>query len=74
MIRLTGLYGVTITDKDVSLVIEVSESGGKVSLEGSEEAKSVNVGGKISSSDLAGVLKGSLPPLQVPNEIFSLLN
>jgi len=59
-----GLYGVTITDKDVSLVIEVSESGGKVSLEGSEEAKSVNVGVKISSSDLAGVLKGSLPPLQ----------
>ena len=64
MVRSTGLYGVTITDKDVSLVIEVSEAGGKVSLENSSEGKNVNVGVKISSSDLAGVLKGSLPPLQ----------
>ena len=37
----------------------------KVNLETSElESENVNVGVKLSSSDLAGILKGSLPPLQ----------
>jgi len=52
-----GLYGVSITDLDVGLVIDVSETGVKVSQENPEEIKNVNVGVKISSSDLAGVLK-----------------
>ena len=60
---LQGMYGVTITDQDVSLMIDVGESV-KVSLEDSSEMKNVNVGVKLTSSDLAGVLKGSLPPLQ----------
>ena len=60
---MSGLYGVTITDQDVSLVIDVSETV-KVNLENSSEMKNVNVGVKLTSSDLAGILKGSLPPLQ----------
>ena len=47
----------SITDLDVGLVIDVSETGVKVSHENPEEIKNVNVGVKISSSDLAGVLK-----------------
>ena len=57
-----GLYGVTITDKDVGLVIDVSEAGVKVSQEDPEQIKNVNVGVKISSSDLAGVLKVPTTP------------
>ena len=55
----------SITDLDVGLVIDVSETGVKVSQENPEEIKNVNVGVKISSSDLAGVLK-------VPDTFYDL--
>ena len=56
-----GVYGVNVEDKGVNLLIEVSQAGVVIS-DGVRENTTVSV--KISSSDLAGILKGSLPPLQ----------
>ena len=67
-----GLYGVTITDKDVGLVIDVNEAGVKVSQEDPEQIKNVNVGVKISSSDLAGVLKVPTIPSHPMVSVFEL--
>ena len=49
-----GSYGVTVEDKDVSLIIDVGGEGVTIS-EGIREGVSVSV--KIQSSDLAGILK-----------------
>lgn len=56
-----GVYGVNVEDKEVNLLIEVSQAGVIIS-DGVRENTTVSV--RISSSDLAGILKGSLPPLQ----------
>lgn len=57
-----GKYGVTIDDKNVKMKIDISQSGVSISGDSSHEDTCVSV--NISSSDLAGILKGSLPPLQ----------
>lgn len=61
-----GLYSVNLTDTKEKLFVEISESGPKVmvsgDVEGTQQKPDVSI--NISSSDLAGVLKGSLPPLQ----------
>jgi len=60
-----GLYSVNLTDASESLFVQIDGTGSKVVLacefEGEHKA---DVSINISSSDLAGVLKGSLPPLQ----------
>jgi len=61
--EMYGSYGVSISDKDVNLLIEVGQEGVKI-INDEGEANTANVSVKISSSDLAGILKGSLPPLQ----------
>jgi len=59
-----GVYCVNITDKSETILVEIGGQGKSVkyAVEGQEVKKDVSV--NISSSDLAGVLKGSLPPLQ----------
>ena len=49
-----GVYGINVEDKDVNLLIEVSQAGVIIS-DGLKENTTVSV--KISSSDLAGILK-----------------
>ena len=51
-----GSYGVTVEDKDVSLIIDVGGEGVTIT-EGIREGVSVSV--NIQSSDLAGILKVS---------------
>jgi len=60
-----GIYSVNLTDAKENLLVQINENGPKVvkadEVEG-EHKPDVSI--NISSSDLAGVLKGSLPPLQ----------
>ena len=53
--EMYGMYGVSISDKDVNLLIEVGQEGVKISDD--EDTNNANVSVKISSSDLAGILK-----------------
>jgi putative sterol carrier protein len=60
-----GLYSVNLKDTKESLLVEINETGSKVVLAKEVEGEhKPDVSINISSSDLAGVLKGSLPPLQ----------
>ena len=54
--EMYGSYGVSISDKDVNLLIEVGQEGVKI-INDEGEANTANVSVKISSSDLAGILK-----------------
>jgi len=60
-----GLYSVNLTDASESLFVQIDGTGSKVVLASELEGEhKPDVSINISSSDLAGVLKGSLPPLQ----------
>lgn len=54
-----GRYGVTIEDKEASLLIEVSEDGVLISEAAAGEIGDTSVSVNISSSDLGGILKVS---------------
>ena len=54
-----GRYGVTIEDKEASLLIVVSEDGVLISEAAAEEIGDTSVSVNISSSDLGGILKVS---------------
>ena len=53
--EMYGSYGVSVSDTDVNLLIEVGQDGVKISDD--EDTNNANVSVKISSSDLAGILK-----------------
>jgi hypothetical protein len=58
-----GLYCINIQDKGEKILVQIGQEGKSVKYVG-EEVLKPDVSVNISSSDLAGVLKGSLPPLQ----------
>jgi len=59
-----GVYCINIPDKNEKIVVQIGAEGKKVKYAVDSEDLKPDVSVNITSSDLAGVLKGSLPPLQ----------
>jgi len=59
-----GIYCINISDKKEKIVVEIGADGKSVKYASETEDAKPDVSVNITSSDLAGVLKGSLPPLQ----------
>lgn len=59
-----GVYCINIPDKNEKIVVKIGPDGKKVKYAADTEEEKPDVSVNITSSDLAGVLKGSLPPLQ----------
>merc|ERR1719347_2363049 len=59
-----GVYCINIPDKGETILVEIGGEGKTVKYATESQEVKPDVSVNITSSDLAGVLKGSLPPLQ----------